>query len=60
MTPESIAKRLGLEYLRTDVNWFDGYGEPSWTKEFYWFNDPETGTTIGVYELSKLESKLKE
>lgn len=54
MTPESIAKELGVEYI--------GCHDIFWTvppQKQYLFNDPITKSTIAVYELSELESKLK-
>lgn len=85
MTPESIAKELGLKYigkntLLEDCPECDGWKmiseamTDSGFQEYcdscntdgkvevtlYQFTDSETGTTIATYELSELESKLKE
>ena len=101
MTPESIAKELGLKYIGKNillkdcpeckgdymVVWFDYYegtggSEPcenccldensddyykkdkkQWGKvkvTLYQFTDFKTGTTVGVYDLSELESKVEE
>lgn len=88
MTPESEAKRLGLEYIGMNTlpedcpnKYCDGgqrdmseSGFAEWDEmencpdcingkievSLYQFTVPETGTTIGVYDLSELEYKLKE
>lgn len=59
MTPESEAKRLGLDYIGfTEVTDYTRYGAKD---RLYQFNDPKcNNTTIAVWDVPDIENKMNQ
>ena len=60
-SPHEIAKQFNLEYIGCNQVDIVNYGQVyKKMKKLYYFNDSETLSTLAVYDLSELESKITE